>query len=361
MIFIMNRITLSVVELSHFLTQWTTHRRNLVSGLGSQMVAAVIFCGLALAQDGSDLSGQDAASSPTEDQMENSDSAEIEIPEPEFQRPKIFSAGFQYLYQPTTDLDSAGDFETHRAGLQLTSRFRLSEKDQVAVSLGYIWNDYNFSSSTSTLAANPWSGVHFMSLGASYRRVINEDWTFFGIPSVRLAGESDADFEDTIMGGGIFGAMYKVNDRLSIGPGFGMMTQLEDDATLFPVVFVTWKFAENWSIGTTGGSGAALGPGLRLSWTPKNKPFSADLNANFEQLRFRLDSNSPQRNGIGQDQSVRIGGAFHWNLNPGFDLSAMAGVKLGGEISIEDSQGNEWRSEDYDPAPYFGLGAKVSF
>lgn len=363
MVKVMYRMILSIVMLVGRLNQWSRLRCFMINAVRVHVAAAGCLCFSLSGQESSALSESPSEIPPADSslELETPDSVEEESAVQKFQRPKIFSADFQYLFQPAVDLQSSGDFETHRAGLNLVSRFRLSEKDQVSVSLGYIWNDFNFDSSTSTLGASPWSGVHFMSLGASYRRVINEDWTFFGIPSVRLAGESDADVEDTIMGGGIFGAMYKVNDRLSVGPGFGMMTQLEDDAALFPVVFVNWRFAENWAIGTTGGSGAALGPGLRLSWTPEDKPFSADLNANFEQLRFRLDANSPQRNGIGQDQSVRLGGAFHWKLNPGFDLSAMAGVKLGGSITIEDSQGNEWRSEDYDPAPYFGMGAKVSF
>ncbi len=295
---------------------------------------------------------------------ENSSPTENPADEPipvRFQRPPALSASVRYIFQPSADLDSAGDFETHQAGVNLVKRMRLSDKDQVAISLGYIWNDYSWNSETSTLRADPWSSVHFMSLGASYRRVINDDWTFFGIPNLRLAGESDADAEDTIMGGGIFGVTYEVNDRLSIGPGFGLMTQLEDDAALFPVVFVQWKFADEWSVGTTGGSGAALGPGLQLNWAPTNKPYRANLGANFEQLRFRLDSNAPQRNGIGQDQAVRLGADFHWIPGPAVDLSAMVGVKLGGEISIEDSRGNEWRSEDYDPAPYFGIGARFNF
>lgn len=279
----------------------------------------------------------------------------------QFQRPPTFSTSVQYIYQPPTDLDTAGDFEVHRAGVEIVKRLRLSEKGRVAISLDYIWNDYSWNSGASTLGADPWSSVHFMSLGASYRRVINQDWTFFGIPSVRLAGESDADAQDTIMGGGIFGATYQVNDRLSLGPGFGLMTQLEDDAALFPVLFVQWRLADEWSIATTGGSGAALGPGLELNWTPGNQPFRANLNANFEQLRFRLDPRAPQSNGIGQDQAARLGAAFHWNPNPTVDLSAMAGVKLGGEISIEDAQGNKWRSENYDPAPYFGIEARFNF
>ncbi len=282
-------------------------------------------------------------------------------PSGRFQRPPSFSAGVQYVFQPATDLDTAGDFQTHRAGINLVKRLRLSGKDQLALSFDYIWNSYSWDSGASNLGADPWSSVHFIGLGASYRRVLNENWTFFVIPNVRLAGEPDADAGDAIMGGGIFGATYRVNDRLSIGPGFGLMTQLEDDPALFPVLFVQWQFAEEWSVGTTGGSGAALGPGLLLQWTPDNKPFRASLNANFEQLRFRLDSRAPQANGIGQDQAVQLGGSLHWTPTPAVDFSAMAGVKLGGDISIEDAQGNEWRSENYGPAPYIGIEARFNF
>lgn len=285
----------------------------------------------------------------------------LDRPGVEFKRRPAFSAGVQYVFQPTADLDSAGDFQTHRAGVNLVKNLRLSDNDSVAIRLDYIWNKYSWNSAASNLGADPWSAVHFIGLGGSYRRVLNQNWTLFAIPNVRLAGEADADAGNSIMGGGIFGATYRVHGRLSIGPGFGLMTQLEDDPALFPVLFIQWQFADEWSVGTTGGSGAALGPGLQLEWIPADKPFRASLNANFEQLRFRLDSNAPQRNGIGQDQAVRLGGTFHWMPTPSVDLSAMAGVMLGGEISIEDAQGNDWRSENYAPAPYIGVQARFNF
>lgn len=276
-------------------------------------------------------------------------------------RPPTYPARVSYLYQPTVDLDSGGDFESHRAGISLSKNRRLSDRDQIAFRFSYIWNHYSWNSGASTLGADPWSSVHLTRLGASYRRVIDQDWTFIGIPNVRLAGESDTDAGDTIMGGGILGATYKVNDRLSIGPGFGLMTQLEDDASMFPVIFIQWRVAEEWSIGTTGGSGAALGPGIQLNWNPANKPIRANLNAHFEKLRFRLDSNAPQINGIGQDQAMVFGGTLFWSPNPKVEFFTMTGIKLSGEISIEDARGNGWRSEDYDPAPYFGIGAQINF
>ena len=39
----------------------------------------------------------------------------------------------------------------------------------------------------------------------------------------------------------------------------------------------------------------------------------------------------------------------------------MAGVKVGGEMSIFDSNGNDWQSQKYDPTPFLGLGARMSF
>jgi len=330
------------------------------------LLIAAILAGLAADQlpwtlSAQEWSGSEKLEADQQGSQDESTEVDVEVETKTNGRPKFLTTGLQYLYQPEVDLDGAGSFQSQSVGANVISRFRLSDKEQLAISLGYIWNNYDWDSGTSMLGTDPWSNVHFMSIGASYRRVLNEKWTFFGIPSVRFAGESDADVEDTIMGGGIFGATYQISDRLSIGPGFGMMTQLEDDAALFPVIFVNWRFADSWSLGTNGGSGAALGPGLQLGWEPNNVPFRASLNANYEQLRFRLDSKASQPNGIGQDQSVRIGADFHWLPATNVDLSAMAGVKVGGEMSIDDSNGNEWRSQKYDTAPFVGLGARMSF
>ena len=330
------------------------------------LLIVTILAGLAADQLPWNLSAQEPGESEKleaglQDSQDEPVEVDVEVETKSNGRPKFITTGLQFLYQPEVDLDGAGSFQSQSVGANVISRFRLSDKEQLAISIGYIWNDYDWDSGASMLGTDPWSTVHFMSIGASYRRVLNEKWTFFGIPSVRFAGESDADVEDTIMGGGIFGATYQISDRLSIGPGFGMMTQLEDDAALFPVIFVNWRFTDSWSLGTNGGSGAALGPGLQLGWEPDKVPFRASLNVNYEQLRFRLDSKSSQPNGIGEDESVRIGADFHWLPAPNVDLSAMAGVKVGGEMSIDDSNGNEWRSQKYDPTPFIGLGARMSF
>jgi hypothetical protein len=52
-------------------------------------------------------------------------------------------------------------------------------------------------------------------------------WTLFSIPTLRFVTESGAGLEDAMKGGGFAGISYRFGDRLTIGPGIGVMSQIE--------------------------------------------------------------------------------------------------------------------------------------
>ena len=72
--------------------------------------------------------------------------------------------------------------------------------------------------------------------------------------------------------GGIVGATWRVNERFIIGGGAGIVSQIEDDIRVFPIIIIEWKLAEQWRISSQGpASGRANTPARaacsRRSWT----------------------------------------------------------------------------------------------
>jgi hypothetical protein len=88
------------------------------------------------------------------------------------------------------------------------------------------------------------------------------------LPHVRFTGEKEADFDNALTGGGFAGFFYRYGDRLTIGPGIGVLTQLEDSPRVIPILIINWKITDTLSLNTGRGIGATLGPGLTFDWRP---------------------------------------------------------------------------------------------
>lgn len=79
------------------------------------------------------------------------------------------------------------------------------------------------------------------------------------------------DTKKAMIGGLMTGFSYRFSDRLTIGPGIGVFNQIEDDATVVPILLIDWKITDRLSFGTGSGFAATLGPGVGLNYRLSNK------------------------------------------------------------------------------------------
>ena len=270
--------------------------------------------------------------------------------------------GASYLYNFKSDVDGGGEVSSHffsaRAGVPLL----LNDDGLIALSAAYHLNSYEFSggSPTSFAALNPWSDIHSARLAMPIRWKFDDKWSVFGLPSIRYVGEDGADFGDGISGGLLSGFSYKFSDRLTLGPGFGFLTQIEDDPSIFPIILIDWKLTDSISLTTGPATGATLGPGVELNWKVSDKLTFA-TGARYERLRFRLDSNSTaSAGGIGQDRGIPVYGALSYQADF-LRFTLLGGVSFGNELTLETPSGNEIISRDSDPAPFIGVSVGVTF
>ena len=272
-----------------------------------------------------------------------------------------FTALGQYRF--STDIDGGGDFSSGRLHFKGAAPIYRSGENLIAISAAYGWASYDFSGggSSSYASYDPWDDLHLINLGLPVKWSFDGGWDLFLAPGVRWYGENGADFGDAVTVGGIAGFARPFGERLTLGPGVGVFSQLEDDASVFPVVLVDWKITDALSLSTGPTIGATQGPGLMLNWDVTDRlRFSAG--ARYEKHRFRLDGGSGEsRDGVGEDRSIPVFGALSLQAGDHWQLALLGGVAFGSELTIEDRNGRTVSERDTDPSPFVGLSASLRF
>ena len=264
------------------------------------------------------------------------------------------------LHQVETGMGTAGDFGVSRFMARASIGYRKDFLNSTSLSFGYAHTSYQFNALTGPWAAEPWGDVHTMSLSAPIRRSFGSDWMLLAIPSIRTISEDNADLDQTMVGGIITGMSYQVRPGLTIGPGFGVLTQLEDRVNVFPIVLVDWAISDKFKLQTGRGFGASQGPGLVLSYA-LNDSWKLMVGGRMERFRLRLNSNGRVPNGVGQDRKASVSFGAQYALGKVGFITLYTGVNLSGELELNDASGNEIVATDYDSTPFVGLNASIRF
>jgi hypothetical protein len=125
---------------------------------------------------------------------------------------------------------------------------------------------------------------------------------------------------------------------------------------VFPILLIDWKITDTVSLETGRGIAASRGPGLTLKWQPQQS-WEFGLAARYEKSRFRLANND----NIGEDRAVPVILTAKWSHNRKFALTGFAGFETAGKLTLEDQNGSELQSLEYDTAPVAGIAAEIKF
>jgi hypothetical protein len=172
-----------------------------------------------------------------------------------------------FTHQFDADIDNnGGQFSVDRLFLEGGATYKANKRRSVSLRLGYGFDGYDFSGNRGFTGLRPWEDIHTFRISTPILWGLDDQWTLFVMPSLRFTGESGANLGDGTQAGFFAGASYRFGDRLTIGPGIGIVSQIEDNASVFPVLLINWKITDTLSLGTGSGVGATLGPGLFLNW-----------------------------------------------------------------------------------------------
>ncbi len=264
------------------------------------------------------------------------------------------------LHQWQSGIDDGGDLSVDAWAFRLGTSRALTSTLRAGLSAGVGQRNYSFTGNAGLGGARPWSEVRDARLSASFNWQASERWNVFAIPSVRWAAETGASLDDGRTGGLLAAATYRFNDRLSIGPGFGVFSDLEEDADWFPILAVDWRITDRISLRTARGFAATRGPGLSLAWKASDR-WSFSLGGRYEKERFRLDDDGVAAGGVGQETGVPLYLSVTRSVGPDFSFSIIAGAKLGGQLRLEDDNGDLLEKSDYDTAPIAGATFDLRF
>jgi hypothetical protein len=265
-----------------------------------------------------------------------------------------------YLHQFDTDLDDGGNFNVDRLFIRGGVSYSAAPRRRVSLAAGFGRDRYDFSGNTDFAGLRPWKRVNRLRFSVPVNWAVDDHWTRFFLPTLRFYGESGADLEDSATGGGLAGFSYRFGDALTLGPGLGVLTRLEDSVNVFPILIIDWQITERLSLKTGRGLGATQGPGLTLNYRVSDT-WNLALGGRYESLRFRLDDSGPAPDGVGEDRSFPLYLSATYNRGRDLQLSLIGGVELGGTLRLDDSKGRRIAKEDYDTAPFLGFNFNFRF
>jgi len=258
------------------------------------------------------------------------------------------------VHQFDSELDGGGEYSVDRASVEFGIGYATGPRDSIGLSLGYSVDDYNFDGSTGMAGLDPWGEIREYQLSASIRHGIGDAFDLIAVPLVRWSAEDGGDRGESMTTGLIAGLNYRVSDRLRIGPGFGVFEEIEDDVSAFPILLIDWQISDNLSLETGRGLAATRGPGLQLNSTAIEN-WTIGLGARYENFEFRLDESGAVPDGVGEESAVLTYLSASYDANPAFTFSALAGMEVGGQLTLKDASGRKLQSDDADPAPFVGI------
>jgi len=259
-----------------------------------------------------------------------------------------------------TSIDSGGDFQIDNFFFRAGASRNFGNAWNTGISLEYGEDRYKFSGNSGFGGMDPWGTIRNIKVSVPIRYRKDNNWTFVGVPSLRYSGERGASLSDSQLWGFFAGAAYRFSDRLTIGPGFGVFTDIEDANSVFPILLIDWKISDTLSLKTGAGLEASRGPGVLLNWAPAQQ-WSFGLGTRYEQNRFRLDDTGPAPDGVGENRSVPVAISAKYMPSRDFELTLLGGMEFAGRLRLEDARGNRLSDSDYDTAPFVGAFARARF
>lgn len=247
--------------------------------------------------------------------------------------------------------------EVMRFDAGVAARTPLSERLRWLNTFLFGVEDYDFDGGGFS-AGDPWETILESRYGTQLAYRIDDQWGVRGGGLVMLSREVDADWGDSFTGGGTLGVDYRHSKTLFVSAGLGVVSQIEEDVKVIPMLALQWVPADHWAVraGSVPVSGGALA-GAEVAYQFAEQ-WELGLGVLYRHDRFRLDDSGPAPDGVGDEEFLPVRVRVAWAFHPRITLHFIGGVALGGELKLDDQNGNTLREEDYDPAPY--LGVRVS-
>ena len=263
------------------------------------------------------------------------------------------------LYEGDADLEGGGEFGLSAVQLRLGTAGPVGAGFHAGVTLNYDYYDSSFSNPTVFGATAPWGNVYRYGVSVPLAWPLNNEWSIGLAPSVDWFRESGANSSDSLIWGAALSAVRRDRDGNRIGIGIAAFDAIEE-TKVFPVLVVDWRLGDRWRLinplpaGPTGPAGLELDYQFDGGW-------SLGVGAAYRSLRFRLSDGGPVPSGVGEINGVPIFARATYDLARQVTLHIYAGAITGGELRVEDRNGNLLRKDDFETSPFVALTVTARF
>jgi len=261
-------------------------------------------------------------------------------------------------YQFNTDLEDGGDYNVRRYFLRFDVNRQVTETINAGIGLSYDLEEWDFDGATG-FQAIPWENIHRVGMDVSFQYTGIEGWTIFFLPGIQSARESGADWNDSLQGGGALAAAYRVFNNLTLGVGAGVYIGLEDTEA-YPFLMIRWQITDRLMLANPFRPGPAGPAGLELLYSP-DENWTVAAGSAYRSFRFRLDDRAPAKDGIGEVSFVPVWGRLTHRIGRSWALDLYGGFAFGGELVLEDKDGDKIGETDQDPAPFGAFVVSYTF
>ncbi len=272
-----------------------------------------------------------------------------------------FEASIKATTTNNADFDrDIGEFKLSKIEANISAKRQIGSSSMLSLEFGAGLIEYDINPSATSLAGDAanigseFDNITTLSLIGIFADRTDEGHSWFIGGGVLSSSEQGADFGDSIDGMITGGFGYRVSDKLQVGLGVAVRTQLDDDVLIVPVPQLKYTINEYWSINS---QGVGLGINYKAS-----KDLEYGIIGQFDSTTFRLDdTHALASEGMATYRSFPI--AFYANYSPNktIAIKGSVGTMIAGELEILDSAGNDVASQDIESGIFGSLSVSISF
>lgn len=252
-----------------------------------------------------------------------------------------------------SDIDDGPDVAVTRASAKLTFDTAINDDIDFTLGIEEEFSFYNFDGDLMGVAGEPLDNALAVTISPRATFRVDETWSWFVGGQISFAGETGADTGKSFTGGALAGAIYRVNDNLTWTFGALVVSRLEDDPLVIPLVGVIWRLDNDVRLEVVGPEAALI--------AQINDAWSVALKGSWSRREFRLDDSGAAPDGVFIDERVRIGVEAVWQPNSAVDIGFEIGTIAYSEYEVLSDSGGSLFEENGSPAVYAAVRARISF
>jgi hypothetical protein len=263
------------------------------------------------------------------------------------------------VYMFPAKVDGGGTLSTTSLIFNADISRQLNEKLRLGVGFSYEFTDYDFSGLTSFPVARPWQEVQRLGFSFPIMYTLTDNWRLLITPTVQFSGEFGARWGDAMVYGGAIALTYAFRPDAVFGLGVAGYADIEE-AKVFPFAVVKWQITDRLRLTNPFRTSPAGPAGLELSYAV-TKQWTVGIGGAYRSHRFRLDSNGPIPNGIGEYKNIPTFVRLSYKPVPAFGIDLYSGVSFLNKLYVDAPDGDNLYKTTHNVAPLVGVGLSGSF